>query len=280
MLIALVALVFSAAGAEELCFSRENAPYWHRDAACRFAEAGWYAAETGEELEVPVSEAEAEGQKPCPGCAAAFKPMFTGDFPDWPHDVPPWGADDVEMTEESGWPRRVTALPAEVLKGFGDPAGRLNALFPDGAYPDGAGDARRYPDDFAGVFINNCECCTIMLKAPTPRRVMEWRDMLGGEFWVISAKYGYNELFELHQAAMQFMEADVWLGRAGLPRLFHIVSLGVDQIGNALVIGVVAERFDAGSALMRGILALQGFGDPGMLRFAPAAYPGWGDEDF
>ena len=70
------------------------------------------------------------------------------------------------------------------------------------------------------------------------------------------------------------------LGQAGLPRLFHIVSLGVDQIGNVLTIGVVTEHFDACSTLMRMILALQGFDDPGMLRFASEEYPGWGDEDF
>ena len=281
--IALVmALMHGTGMAEGLVWSGANAPYWHADAACRFGQTGWQgeaAPEAGEPRQVTAAEAEALGQKPCPGCATAFRPTFTGEFPEWTFDVEPWGSDPVEMTESGGWPRRVTALPPEVLAGWGDPAGRLHELFPEDTDPETGETVYSYPDDYAGIFVNNSECCTLMLRDPTPGRVAEWREALGCEFWVISAKYGWNELQALYRAARGFMGADVRLAKAGDARVFYIVSIGTDQIGNAVEIGVATEHFDEGARLMRQSLAFAGFSDPGMVRFVPAEYPHWLDEE-
>ncbi len=277
LVLCLVILAALPASAEaELCFSRENAPYWHKNADCHFAETDWMASGIlGEEArKINVSQAESGGQKPCPGCVAAFAPTFTGEFPDWPHSLAPWGYECGDMIEDEGWPRGVVELPADVLKTWGAPDEKLYELFPDaGDFEEGGKTA--CPDDYAGLFINACGGCTILLVDPSMERVAEWRELLEGEFWVISAQYGWNDLRRLAKAAERILFADAELRKDDGPSYFHIVSVSVSQIANAVEIGVLPDGFDEGVQRIREALADAGFSDPCMLRFIPANYPSW-----
>ena len=263
---------------EESCFSRENAPYWHKNPDCNYAETDWLENDSlGDQTrQIEVSQAESEGQKPCPGCAAEFPPTFTGDFPDWPHDLAPWGYEKGEMIEDDGWPRGILELPPEVISAWGMPAEKLNELFPESW--DRENDATidpDYPVDYAGVYKNACGGFTFLLVDPTPRRVAEWRELLEGEFWVISAQYGWNDLRRLAKAAERILFADVELRKDDGPSYFHIVSVSVSEIANVVEIGVLPEEYDEGIQRIREVLAEAGYSDPCMLRFVPANYPSW-----
>lgn len=280
LLTALVILLGCPAMASEaLCYSRLNAPYWHRDAACRFAETSWKASEEiGEETRmVDVAAVEAEGQKPCPGCAAAFPPTFTGDFPEWTHEISPWGIDSGEMIDVDGWPRGVAELPPEVLARWGDASEGLHERFPEG-WDKEAQDVIEpsYPDDYAGIFFNACGGYTLLLVDPTPQRVAEWRNLLESEFWVLSARYGWNELRALqHSAESWFMNVDSARMGVGDAAYYHITQIGVDIIDNAVEIGVDPDVFEEGVQRMRRVLASEGVDAPDRIRFFPANYATW-----
>lgn len=278
MLCALLLFGLSAPAEARDCYSREGAPYWHRNPDCHFAETDWMDVGIlgGETRGMEADQAESEGQKPCPGCAAEFPPTFTGVFPDWPHELAPWGYEKGDMVEDDGWPRGAVELPPEILSTWGMPVEKLNNLFPEAwdeeneitIDPD-------YPDDYAGVFVNACGGYTFLLVDPTPGRVAEWREMLEGEFWVISARYGWNDLRRLAKAAERILFADSELREDGGPSHFHIVSVGVSEIANAVEIGVLPDGFDEGVQRIREALAEAGYSDPCMLRFVPANYPSW-----
>lgn len=278
LVLCLVILAALPASAEaELCFSRENAPYWHKNADCHFAETDWMDVGFlgGETRALEVNQAESEGQKPCPGCAATFPPTFTGVFPDWPHTLAPWGYEKGDMVEDDGWPRGVVELPADVLKTWGAPDEKLYDMFPEaGDFEEGGKTV--YPDDYAGVFINACGGCTILLVDPSIERVSECRELLQGEFWVLSARYSYNELKVLARAVSNRILTDDSERRArGETSYYHIVSVSVSQIANVVQIGVLPDGFDEGVQRIREALAEAGYSDPCMLRFVPANYPSW-----
>ena len=280
-----LALLPASASAEAgECSSRLHAPYWHRDADCIFGEFWrgnergdpWYPEET---RIIPVSQAEAEGQKPCPGCAATFAPMFTGEFPQWTSALAPWGIHRGEMDDSDGWPRGGAELPRETLASWGMPVEKLRALYPEGEDPETGSIVTTYPDDYAGVFVNACGGYTILLVDPTEARVQEWRAMLEGEFWVISARYSMNELNALQRwVENQILEPDAERMRAGEPSWYHIVSVGVDEVGNAVEIGVTPDGFDEGVSRIREALSGAGYDDARMISFIPENYPAW--EDF
>ena len=278
LVLCLVILSVLPASAEvELCYSRENAPYWHNNPDCHFAETDWMASDIlGEETcKINVSQAESEGQKPCPGCATAFAPTFTGEFPEWPHALAPWGYETGDTIEDEGWPRGVVELPADVLKTWGAPAEKLYELYPD-AEDFEEGGKTVYPDDYAGVFINACGGCTILLVDPSIERVAEWRELLQGEFWVLSARYSFNKLKVLAKAVSDRILTDDSERRArDETSYYHIVSVSVRQIANVVEIGVLPDGFDEGVQRIREALADAGYSDPCMLRFVTANYPSW-----
>ena len=279
-LLCLFALCLPCLAEGDACFSRPDAPYWHRDMDCRFAETGWLAEELPEEPETrltTVSAAESEGQKPCPGCAADFRPAFSGKFPAWDSPLAPWGIDKGEMTEADGWPRGEAELPPEVLRAWGDAAGRLHELYPEATDP-GTGKPidPAYPDDYAGIFGNACGGYTLMLVEPDDESVARWRDRLGCEFWVISARYGLNELQALARSMERwFMDADHALRAGGGEAFYHISAVGVSAVSNAVEVGVVPEHFDEGVARMRRVLSDAGVDIAGRVRFGPASYAAW-----
>ena len=281
LFVLMLTILFPARADGESCYSRAGAPYWHRDAGCGFAETGWYAETSsplGEVRLIAVDEAEAEGQKPCPGCATAFLPTFTGDYDGWTGGIAPWGYEHGALIGEAdGWPVYAGEVPAEVRQAWGNAAGRIDSMFPETEDPDTGEPVYGWPDDYAGIFVNACGGYTLLLKDPTLERVAEWHELLGCEFWVIAARYSGSELQALRLAASGLMDADSRLRDAGAEAYYHIVSISTDEIGNAVGIGVVTEHFDAGVSRITKALAEAGFDDPGMIRFTPAGYPTWGD---
>lgn len=281
-LLAIILLIFLSPcvclGEEDTCWSRLHAPYWHSDPDCRFAETDWMKKENlGEKShQISIVQAKAEGQKPCPGCATAFKPTFTGDFPDWPHTLLPWGYEHGDMIDKNGWPHSAVELPYEIRSVWGMPTERLHALYPETwdketgrtIYPD-------YPEDYAGLYMNACGCATFLLVDPTPERIAVWREKLEGEFWVISAHYSWNELQELANACERVLFADGEIMKEGAPSYFHIVSVSISSIANAVEIGVTPDDFDEGVVRIQTWLKEAGYNDAGMLCFFPTNYPSW-----
>lgn len=278
LLMCLMLLFTMPSGGEaDNCFSRENAPYWHRDPDCAFGETGFLeTAVLGRETRtIEASRAESEGQKPCPGCAAAFAPAFTGDFPDWPHAIAPWGYEKGEMIEAGGWPRGAAELPEEVLRSWGAPDDALYRLYPNAGNFEEGGESS-CPDDYAGLFVNACGGCTVLLVDPSAGSVARWREALQGEFWVLSARYGYNELDPLAKTVSdRIMGTDIERAVRGEPSFYHITSVSVNCIANSVEIGVSPDAFHEGVARIREALASFGYADPCMLRFVPEAYSTW-----
>ena len=173
MFLLLASSLFASFAEENFCWSRLNAPYWHRDANCHFAETDWMTSDIlGDETRrIDVSRAESEGQKPCPGCATEFAPTFTGEFPDWPHTLAPWGYEKGDMIEDDDWPRGVVELPADVLKTWGTPDEKLYELFPD-AEDFEEGGKSVYPDDYAASLSTPAaaapSCWSILRSSASP----------------------------------------------------------------------------------------------------------------
>lgn len=100
--------------------------------------------------------------------------------------------------------------------------------------------------------------------------------MLEGEFWVLSARYSFNDLKALAKAVSnRILTADSERRARGETSYYHIVSVSVSQIANAVEIGVLPDGFDEGVQRIREALADAGYSDPCMLRFVPANYPSW-----
>ncbi len=249
----LLAALSASAGAEA-CFSREGAPYWHKDPECDFAGEEWPAGglPRGEARRIKVSRAEAEGQKPCPGCATDWKPTFTGDFPPWPHAVAPW-----DLGTSQTW------APKKIRKKWGDPAERMEALCPERVDPEtGETIDPDYPDDYAGIFVNAAGGHTLMIVNPTPERVETYRRRLKGEFWVLSARYGWEALRDAQRTADERLD---WSA-------FRIASTGIDVTGNRLEIGVYGD-LPENAVRIRSALAALGYDEEGLFAFVPATDP-------
>ena len=244
--------VLPASSEAELCFSRENAPYWHKNPDCHFAETDWMdVGILGEETcELEVNQAESEGQKPCPCCATAFAPTFTGDFPDWPHPIAPW---DIGTSE--------TWVSKKVREKWGDPAERIKTLCPERIDPNtGECIDPDYPDDYAGLYVNAAGGYTLMIVDPTSERVSTYRRRLNGEFWVLYVLYGWETLRTAQNTVDEQLD---W-------KALCICSTGVDVICNRVVIGVY-EDLPTNTVRIRGLLAALGYDSENMFAVISAA---------
>ena len=71
------------------------------------------------------------------------------------------------------------------------------------------------------------------------------------------------------------MDADHLLRAGGGDAFYHISSVGVSMVANAVEVGVVPEHFDEGVARMRRVLADAGVAVAGRVRFTRANYAAW-----
>ncbi|MBE5772474.1 MAG: hypothetical protein E7337_00895 [Clostridiales bacterium] len=229
----LLALCLSCACAETgTVYKVGNIPYYHADAACSF---GGFSLKSGfedaERVEIE-SEVAAEGMnlRPCPSCTTEFKPVFTGTFPEWNHDVDPWDFGDMN-----------THLSKSDRKDWGNVADTIWEIVGEGPYPE----------DYAGIFYNACGGYTIMMVDPTPERIEKYRKTLKGEFWVMEATFSLNYLRALQDELINIMGFD------GLT----INSLGSSMDGNCVVIGA-NDTSDEALAAIHAYMAMKGFDDP------------------
>ena len=226
--------LISVCAAEEIMYRVGNIPYYHRDAACDF---GGFSMHSSSDMQERTEITDKVGEngvtlRPCPSCASEFRPVFTGDFPEWQHDINPW---------ELGNPD--THVSKDIRSTWGGAADAIYEIAGNGPYPE----------DYAGIFFNACGGYTIMMVNPTPERIEKYRQTLKSEFWVMEATYSMNELMKLQDELIHIMGFD------GLT----VNSLGVSVDGNCLLIGANDTSAEASRAIYA-YMAMKGFDDPGM----------------
>jgi hypothetical protein len=209
-------------------------PYYHENETCGFGGFSMYTyLDVPERMKITDEVvASGEGLRPCPSCTSAFRPVFTGDFPEWKHEINPWEFGSMD-----------THLSRDIRSGWGDAANAIYEIAGEGPYPE----------DYAGIFVNACGGYTIMMVNPTPERIQKYRETLGAEFWVMEATYSMNELMALQKELENIMGFD------GLA----INSLGMSVDGNCIVIGANDTSPEAHAAIYA-YMAMKGFEKPGM----------------
>lgn len=222
---------------DQKCYHSGNSPYYHWDAACDFGTFSLNNEDYDWEKAVLGNDA-IQNYRPCPGCASAFVPTFSGSFPEWPHEEKPWDFGNAN-----------TRLSPAQRESWGNVADAIDERFGEGPYPE----------DYAGIYYNACGGYTIMMVNPTPERIEAYRSALKGEFWVVEATYSLNTL----RALQTCMEAI--MGFEGL----NICETSVSIDGNCLVVG--ADRVDASAqSAITAYMAMKGYEDPKMLVLEPA----------
>lgn len=195
---------------EQVYYAAENRNWYHAESGCDF---GGLSMRNGFEEtefhELSKAEAEAEYLRPCPACAREWEAAFSGEFPEWNHEVKPWGIG------EGGGPE--TYLPYEIRKEWGDFSGRMYEEYEEGPFPEG----------YAGIYRNASGGTTLMLAEPTPERLEIIRRFMGAEFWALEADFDWNYLTEMQNILIEMM------GDA-----YGIHSLSVSVDGNCVTVGV------------------------------------------
>lgn len=206
MLIMLLSI--AACGEEQVYYAAENRSWYHIEEGCDF---GGFAL--GRDFEEPEfraltkPEAEAEYLRPCPACAREWQAAFSGDFPEWSHEIAPWALDGGEETH----------LPYEIRKAWGDFSGKMYEEYGEGPFPDG----------YAGLYVNASGSVTLLLVDPSPERMDIICRYMGAEFWALDADFDRNYLDGL-QGVISGMMGDIY----GI----HVCGISVD--GNCVMVGV------------------------------------------
>ena len=225
LLLIALALICAVPAFAEGVWSNASEGYYLKDANCTF---GMLDGETAERAERSV--ADCASQTACPSCASDWSPRFTGDFPEWTHEIQPWAFGSAEETRLSDDVRRAWRDDPEV-----------------GA-PDE--DAVDWPSFYAGRFANASGGLTLMVVQPTEERIQALRILMGGDFWVLSANYGRAELLDL-QAAVESLMAD---------GLYGVHGSGMDPVLNRVIISVDDDSEEI-RASIAGALREKGFSD-------------------
>ena len=202
-----LALICAVPAFAEGVWSSASEGYYHKDANCTFGmEYTWSESEPRAERSV----ADCASQTACPGCASDWPPRFTGDFPEWKHEIQPWA---YGASPE-------TAFPYEIRRAWLDD--------PEVGAPDE--DAIDWPSFYAGRFANASGGLTVMVVQPTEDRIQALRILMGGDFWVLSANYGRAELLDL-QAAVDSLMTDGLYGvhGSGMSSDLNRVTISVDD---------------------------------------------------
>jgi len=210
---------------EPVYYAAEHRSWYHGEEGCDFGGlvfgSGW---DTPEFRELTKAEAEAAYLRPCPACAREWKAAFSGEFPEWQHEISPWG---IGM---GGGPE--TYLPYEIRKEWGDFSGRMYEEYGEGPFPEG----------YAGLYMNASGGVTMMLADPTPERIDIIQRYMGAEFWTLEADFDWNYLTELQGVLVEMM------GDA-----YGIHSVGVSVDGNAVSVGVDDDDPEITEAICRAV---------------------------
>ena len=216
LLLIALALICAVPAFAEGVWSSASEGYYHKDANCTFGmEYTWSESEPRAERSV----ADCASQTACPSCASDWPPRFTGDFPEWKHEIQPWA---FGASPE-------TAFPCEIRRAWLDD--------PEVGAPDE--DAIDWPSFYAGRFANASGGLTVMVVQPTEDRVQALRILMGGDFWVLSANYGRAELLDL-QAAVDSLMTDGLYGvhGSGMSSDLNRVTISVDDDSEEIRAGI------------------------------------------
>lgn len=223
LLIALALICAVPAFAEDV-WSSASEGYYHKDANCTFGmEYTWSESEPRAERSV----ADCASQTACPSCASGWPPRFTGDFPEWKHEIQPWACGASPET----------AFPYEIRRAWLDD--------PEVGAPDE--DAIDWPSFYAGRFANASGGLTVMVVQPTEDRIQALRILMGGDFWVLSANYGRAELLGL-QAVVDSLMTDGLYGvhGSGMSSDLNRVTISVDDDSEEIRAGIAAALREKG----------------------------------
>ena len=224
LLLIALALICAVPAFAEGVWSSASEGYYHKDANCTFGmEYIWSESEPRAERSV----ADCASQTACPSCASDWPPRFTGDFPEWKHEIQPWA---FGASPE-------TAFPYEIRRAWWDD--------PEVGAPDE--DAIDWPSFYAGRFANASGGLTVMVVQPTEDRVQALRILMGGDFWVLSANYGRAELLDLY-AAVESLMADGLCGihGSGMDPVLNRVIISVDNASEEIRAGIAAALREKG----------------------------------
>lgn len=224
LLLIALALICAVPASAEGVWSSASEGYYHKDANCTFGmEYTWRESEPRAERSV----ADCASQTACPSCASDWPPRFTGDFPEWKHEIQPWACGASPET----------AFPYEIRRAWLDD--------PEVGAPDE--DAIDWPSFYAGRFANASGGLTVMVVRPTEDRVQSLRILMGGDFWVLSANYGRAELLDLY-AAVESLMADGLYGvhGSGMSSDLNRVTISVDDDSEEIRAGIAAALREKG----------------------------------
>ena len=225
LLLIALALICAVPAFAEGVWSSASEGYYHRDANCTFGmEYTWSESEPRAERSV----ADCASQTACPSCASDWPPRFTGDFPEWKHEIQPWA---FGASPE-------TAFPYEIRRAWRDD--------PEVGAPDE--DAIDWPSFYAGRFANASGGLTVMIVQPTEDRVQALRILMGGDFWVLSANYGRAELLDLQATVVDSLMTDGLYGvhGSGMSSVLNRVTISVDDDSEEIRAGIAAALREKG----------------------------------
>ena len=217
LLLIALALICAVPAFAEGVWSNASEGYYHKDANCTFGmEYTWSESEPRAERSV----ADCASQTACPSCASDWPPRFTGDFPEWKHEIQPWACGASPET----------AFPYEIRRAWLDD--------PEVGAPDE--DAIDWPSFYAGRFANASGGLTVMVVQPTEDRVQALRILMGGDFWVLSANYGRAELLDLQATVVDSLMTDGLYGvhGSGMSSDLNRVTISVDDDSEEIRAGI------------------------------------------
>lgn len=200
--ILILAMLFSAAFAEETFYTNNDDRYYHTDAHCDHnPKEGYFQADSIEIFEreiykkYPISETAAAEfeKKACPVCVKTFEPVYLGDcLPGDAQDdvLHPWEFDSYYLRwriDDEKLSKEVTQTHEAFYKYFEEYA----------EYKTGIVKRKHdYPSCYAGTYKNIQGGYTYQIVDPTNEILSAFKKLFGGGAWIVSAKYGYNEMTE------------------------------------------------------------------------------------
>lgn len=203
-LLLMLALLFSTSGrAEEVYYTNRIDPYYHSDPDCdRPAQWNWrreemevfYQRDCYQKYEISEEAALKFDRRACPECVECFA-VYAGDhMPEWSGEGEPWQVQGVTGEEiESAREFRVKHRKYEAeTNDTLDKILNYEAKLPEeyGA----KGFTPVYPENYGGRFQNRAGGWTYGFLNSTRETVDAFRKTFGGGAWIISVKYGHNEM--------------------------------------------------------------------------------------
>ena len=231
---------------EQIYYTNKLDVYYHTDPDCdrpktseRYegSDAGpfpFYERACFQKYEIGEEAARAFDRAACPVCVKDYEPVYLGEhMPEWEYDAAPW----------------IGAMESRIPPGFGteeyraeisDTRERFEAYYEE--IPDRetfeVARLHPYPDAYAGTWWNLANGYSYAIVEPTQEILDAFRNMFGGGAWIVPAKYGYNEMYEMQEQIFDIIGG--WCGEH--PEFdIHANTAGIAPEGNYLGVGLYGE---------------------------------------